>query len=65
MTSDEIVLSPSRRGISHLLRQGTEIEILECDKTGHIQHTWIHTADGKVEKVRTNTTRITHNEYHS
>jgi hypothetical protein len=63
MTSDEIVPSPGRRGISHLLRQGTEIEILECDKTGHIQHTWIHTADGKIEKVQQ--TLITRSQDHS
>lgn len=40
-----------RRGIANLLALGADIEIFECDKTGHVQERWLHSADGQVVSV--------------
>ncbi|KAF4122004.1 Vitamin B6 photo-protection and homoeostasis [Geosmithia morbida] len=39
------------QGISSMLSAGDEVEIFECDKTGHIQERWLHTSDGRIIPV--------------
>lgn len=50
-TMPDTRLVAGKSGVSHLLRQGAAVEILECDKTGHVQQAWIHFANGSVEAV--------------
>lgn len=38
-------------GIASLLSSGNDVEIVECDKTGHVRRKWLHTADNRVIPV--------------
>lgn len=36
-----------------MLSRGASIEVLECDKTGHVREKWLQTPDGRVVSVIT------------
>lgn len=38
-------------GIASLLTNDHDVEITECDKTGHVRQKWLHTADNRVIPV--------------